>query len=330
MYAAAQQSMISLQRYAALFAQPRYARAPSRFRVLGRLPIGLTGLAILLLAQTSSGSFARGGAAAACYVVGLAAVAPLLGRAIDRYGPRRILIGTGVLFPAALIALVFAVDARSAAWTLALAGGRGRELSADHGLRAHLLPPTSRRRRPARRGVLGRVGGDRADLHCRSDARRPVRRHGVRRDGSMVLRCLRRSPARCSFFAHRRCALGRSSRAHRAACSVRSPNAVSRRWSAWCCAFSSAFGFLEVGVVAYASEAAQPALAGVLLGITSAGSALGGLAYGSRGWHYPLAPPVRGGARGDGGGTRHPCPGLAAVAVRAVGRAWQALRWRPR
>jgi len=41
--------------------------------------------------------------------------------------------------------------------------------------------------------------------------------------------------------------------------------------------------------VAYANEVRNPALAGVLLGITSAGSALGGLAYGSRGWHYPLA-----------------------------------------
>jgi hypothetical protein len=31
------------------------------------------------------------------------------------------------------------------------------------------------------------------------------------------------------------------------------------------------------------------ALAGVLLGLMSAGSALGGLAYGSRAWHFPLA-----------------------------------------
>jgi MFS family permease len=123
-YAAAQQSVISLQRYAALFSHRGIAHTFA-ISLLGRLPIGLTGLAILLLAQTSSGSFAQGGAAAACYVVGLAAIAPCLGRAIDRYGPRRILIGTGVLFPAALIALVFAVDARSAAWTLALAGGAG-------------------------------------------------------------------------------------------------------------------------------------------------------------------------------------------------------------
>ena len=81
--------MISLQRYATLLAQPRTARARSPLSVLGRLPIGLTGLAILLLVQISSDSFARGGAAAACYVVGLAAVAPVLGRAIDRYRATR-------------------------------------------------------------------------------------------------------------------------------------------------------------------------------------------------------------------------------------------------
>src|SRR6185503_1521662 len=41
--------------------------------------------------------------------------------------------------------------------------------------------------------------------------------------------------------------------------------------------FSTAFGFVEIGVTAYAAEA------------VSAGFALGGLAYGSRGWHLPLA-----------------------------------------
>jgi hypothetical protein len=53
--------------------------------------------------------------------------------------------------------------------------------------------------------------------------------------------------------------------------------------------YSMAFGLLEVGVTAYATEAGNVALAGVLLGLMSAGSALGGLAYGSRSWHVPLA-----------------------------------------
>lgn len=83
--------MISLDRYKSLFssADVREAFIASP---LGRLPIGLTGLAILLLVQTSTASFARGGAAAACYVTGFALVAPLLGRLIDRHGPQRILL----------------------------------------------------------------------------------------------------------------------------------------------------------------------------------------------------------------------------------------------
>jgi predicted MFS family arabinose efflux permease len=53
--------------------------------------------------------------------------------------------------------------------------------------------------------------------------------------------------------------------------------------------FAAAFGFVEIGITAYATATVDPAFAGVLLGVMSAGSALGGLAYGSRGWHFPLA-----------------------------------------
>jgi hypothetical protein len=52
--------------------------------------------------------------------------------------------------------------------------------------------------------------------------------------------------------------------------------------------YALAFGLTEIGVAAYAAQAGRPALAGVFLGLMSAGSALGGLAYGSRPWHAPL------------------------------------------
>jgi hypothetical protein len=54
--------------------------------------------------------------------------------------------------------------------------------------------------------------------------------------------------------------------------------------------FSAAFGFLEIAATAYATEREQPALAGLLLGLMSVGSALGGLAYGSRSWRFALVP----------------------------------------
>lgn len=52
--------------------------------------------------------------------------------------------------------------------------------------------------------------------------------------------------------------------------------------------YSTAFGLVEIGITAYASEAGDTSLAGILLGLMSTGSALGGLAYGSRTWHAPL------------------------------------------
>src|SRR5258708_1455058 len=52
--------------------------------------------------------------------------------------------------------------------------------------------------------------------------------------------------------------------------------------------YALAFGLTEIGVAAYAAQAGQPALAGVFLGLMSARSAPGRLAYGSPRPHAPL------------------------------------------
>jgi hypothetical protein len=53
--------------------------------------------------------------------------------------------------------------------------------------------------------------------------------------------------------------------------------------------YASAFGLTEIATTAYAAEKESAALAGVLLSVMSVGSAAGGLVYGSRSWHLPLA-----------------------------------------
>ena len=64
--------------------------------VIGRLPIGITGLAILLYVEEVSGSFASAGICAGALALGSAAGAPFQGRLVDRRGD-------GVLLPLALI-----------------------------------------------------------------------------------------------------------------------------------------------------------------------------------------------------------------------------------
>jgi MFS family permease len=64
--------------------------------VIGRLPIGITGLAILLYVQEVKGSFAAAGLCAGAVALGSATGAPFQGRIVDRRGH-------GVLLPMALI-----------------------------------------------------------------------------------------------------------------------------------------------------------------------------------------------------------------------------------
>jgi predicted MFS family arabinose efflux permease len=74
----------------------RILRAPGVATIVvatavGRLPIGISGLAILLYVQEVSGSFADAGVAAGALALGSAAGAPLAGRLIDWRGERALL-----------------------------------------------------------------------------------------------------------------------------------------------------------------------------------------------------------------------------------------------
>jgi len=302
--------VISLQRYGALLAE-RDLRWTFASSVLGRLPIGITGLAILLLVQTTSDSFARGGATTACYVAGLAVVAPLLGRAIDRYGPRRILLASGLLFPAALVALVGAVAERAPVLSLAFAAAAGAS-----------FPPISVcvrtyfRRRLSDSALLAAAYSAESVLieiifilgpmlvalfiAAASAAAAVWFAAGCGLVGSLLFL---RSPALLGWQIE-----PRTSRSLLGPLGERDFPAL----VGVVACFSSAFGFMEIGVAAYASETGNAAIAGVFLGVMSAGSALGGLAYGSRSWHFPLARQL-----------------ALALALMGMGLAVLALRWQP-
>jgi MFS family permease len=279
--------MISLDRYAALTSRPDL-RATIIASVIGRLPIGVAGLAILMLGQAASGSFAAGGAAAAIYVAGLACTAPILGRIIDRSGPRRVLTACAIAYPGALCALVLAVEGGAAVVPLlALAALAGAT-----------FPPITVCMRTFYRQQLA----DDA-LLIAAYSLEAVLIETIFILGPMLVAMFVAflSPAAAVLFAAG-CALGG------VALFLRSPAIGGWRTEARQRAtifgplaergfvpllavivcYSVAFGLVEIGVTAHAAEAGSPALAGVLLGVMSAASAAGGLAYGSRTWRGAL------------------------------------------
>jgi len=64
--------------------------------LVGRLSLGMTGLAILLLVRGETGSYAAAGAVSAAYAVSFAIGSPGRARTADRNGPVRVLRWCGL------------------------------------------------------------------------------------------------------------------------------------------------------------------------------------------------------------------------------------------
>lgn len=279
--------MIPTQRYRALFGTPDLAPAMIA-SVLGRFPIGLTGLVILLFMQKESGSFAKAGGISALYVFGLAVVAPAVGRLVDRFGPRPVLSACAVIYPAALIALIaFAAQSAAGYWIAlcaAIAGAalppvtvcmralypqlvRNDLLASAYSLDSALVEmmfiagpiavalfvaieyPQGALWLAAFSAVAGSV------IFLRSRAVQSWKRHPTEGEHSLL------GPLR-----DRKLAL----------------------LFAATVLYAAAFGLIEVAITGLATQQGAPAAAGIILGIASVGSTAGALIYGSRSWRAPI------------------------------------------
>ena len=280
--------MISLDRYRELF-QVRDVRAVLAASIVGRVPIGIAGLAILLFVQGRSSSFTLAGSASALYVLGLAAIAPLLGRAMDRTGPRPVLVACALLYPAALIGLaVLVLSSASGVWI----GGMALLAGAS-------LPPIS----ACIRALYPRLIAEPALLQTAYSV-----------DSALVEIVFVLGPAlvaACVAAGHPEAAvlLAAASAGVGTVIFERSPSV--RRWSAArrpqhrdalrvlryprlllvfaaTILYSIGFGLFEVGVTAHATARGNSAAAGIALACASLGSAAGALVYGSSHWRMPL------------------------------------------
>jgi predicted MFS family arabinose efflux permease len=73
--------------------------------MVGRLPVAMTGLAIVLRVSSRGGSYASAGIVTGAYVLGAAVASPAAGRLADHFGRRVVLMATAVASAIALVAL---------------------------------------------------------------------------------------------------------------------------------------------------------------------------------------------------------------------------------
>jgi MFS family permease len=113
-----------LGRYRELLGQP-HAAALVGWSLIGRLPLGMTALALLFLLRGEGYGYGAAGVGVAGYTVAVGVGAPIAGRRVDRLGPSRVLRLRAVVYPACMAAVVALalVDAGIAPITLAATVG---------------------------------------------------------------------------------------------------------------------------------------------------------------------------------------------------------------
>jgi MFS family permease len=277
-----------LKRYRELFAVPD-VRATMLSSIAGRMPIGLAGLGILLFVQGRADSFALAGTASALYVLGLGLVAPVLGRLIDRLGPRPVLSTCAVLYPAALIALAALVlTSAHAFWVCVSALLAGAS-----------LPPIS----ACIRALYPRLIVDPALLQTVYSVDSALVEAVFILGPALVAACVAAGYPEAAVLLAAVCAafgttlflrakavsqwMAAPPRAGRDALgALRSTRLLPL--FAVTVLYAVAFGLFEVAVTAHAAAQGAPAGAGVALALASVGSGAGAFVYGARHWHAPL------------------------------------------
>ncbi|MGY2002854.1 MFS transporter [Blastococcus sp. SYSU DS1024] len=244
----------------------------------GRLPSSMVPLALLLMVQQQTGSYAIAGLAAATLGIASAVMAPVLGRLADRKGPRRILLAQSALYPL-LLGLLVAVT---------LGGAPHAAVVAAAGLAGVSTPL---------------VSGTVRALWSRTDPR--VRSTAYALDATATELVFVVGPtlvAALAVLAAPTWAVGLAG-----ALAVVGALGVARVARSWVPVSAPAaglfttvlapgmprvllsgsavmlgFGALEVAIPAFADSTGSPGLSGVLLAVWSLGSVAGGLWFGAR------------------------------------------------
>lgn len=286
--------------------------------LIARFPMSMVGISTILAVQGLYGSYSAAGAVSAANIIAAAVGSPLLARAVDAHGQRRVMLPAVVGSAAALLGLVLATSARAPLWSLillaALAGGLAGSMGSLVRSRwtVVLSSPddvhTAFSLEAALDEVAFMVGPVLATALCTASAL-PVTSGWLAALAMQVVGGLwflsQRStepPAHPRSSRHdaaarlRRAGAGRAvggtGRPASAESPTRTPHVLS--YGAVRCVVAVflcsgiMFGANDVSAVAFATELGVKSQAGTALAAWAAGSFLAALAYGARPWGWPL------------------------------------------
>jgi MFS family permease len=277
-----------VSKYRAVLSAPGASRLFAS-ALVGRLPQGMSTLAILLLVRSTTRSYAAAGIAVGGFALATATCAPLLGRLVDRFGRTRVLLRFACAQACVYVLLV--VAARSGAGVVVLV-----ILSALCGA---LLPPIA----PAVRALLREVFDDQAVLDT-AYALESVLQETVWILGPLLVAIVIAvtSPEAAVVLLGAVCVSGTSlflrsplvrssstayGAGHERTSALASPEL--RALLGPIALMGVALGGVEVGLPSLALHAGSRPASGLLLALWSFGSMAGGFWYGARVWHSPLS-----------------------------------------
>ncbi|MBF4624895.1 MFS transporter [Clavibacter sp. VKM Ac-2872] len=266
--------------------------------MLGRLSFAMVALALLLLVQARTGSFAAAGLATGAFGLANVLASPARARLVDARGQRPVLVALAVAHALGLVGVLAAVRIGAPVGVVvaaaALAGLPMPPLGAAMRVVWAALVPDARMR--TRAYSLDAVGEEVvftvgpllvAALVAVADPEVAVLASAAASVlgtlGMTSSRLSRAQGARVAPLPEARADGGRARR--RTTDPLRQPLLIPLLVTLL--GVGAVLGSVEVAVAALAERAGSTALAGPLLAAFAAGSAVGGLAYGSRAWRAP-------------------------------------------
>lgn len=270
--------------------------------LVGRFPLGMVPLAIVLTVRDAGGAYSVAGLLSGAHGLGSGVLAPVLGRLADRYGQVTVLLPCGVAYAALLSLLVWLIGSR----------GPVPLLVAVAAVTGAVFPPLSACVRVTWSSLLSGEPGQgegwagahpaSADLKESAFALDSVIVELAFVSGPLLVAALQgvASPAVALLAAGGFALAGTSAfSAVPAARAVTRFDAPRLRGGALRAAgvralllafgvLAVTFGVLEVGIPAFTEALGVPGAAGLLLSLLAGGSLLGGLAYGARRWRSSL------------------------------------------